>query len=212
VVFLQDHDQVGNRATGDRVTGLVSRGLLHVAAGLVLTAPFTPMLFMGEEWGADTPFQYFTDHTDPFFADAVSRGRRSEFAAHGWAAADVPDPQEAATFLRSKLDWSQPGRDPYAQTLAWYQQLIALRKSRPEITDPRLDLVRADYDEDARWLVVHRGCLQIAANMGKEAARITVGPGRLLAASNEGARVAGDEVVLPPESFAVVDITSPPKL
>jgi maltooligosyltrehalose trehalohydrolase len=215
VGFLQDHDQVGNRAVGDRFTSLVSRDMLHVAAGLVLTAPFTPMLFMGEEWGADTPFQYFTDHTDPFFASAVSEGRRGEFAAHGWAATDVPDPQDPETFRRSKLDWSQPAREPYATTLAWYRRLIALRKARPEITDPRLDQVRVDYDEDARWLLVHRGNLRIAANLaspahGTAAARIPLGAGhvlsgRVLAASCQGISVTGEGAFLPPESFAVID-------
>jgi maltooligosyltrehalose trehalohydrolase len=210
VCFLQDHDQVGNRAVGDRITGLLSRDMLHVAAGLVLTAPFTPMLFMGEEWGADTPFQFFTDHTDPFFAEAVSTGRRGEFAAHGWAEGDVPDPQDPQTFHRSKLDWSQPSRAPYAGTLEWYRQLIALRKARPEITDPRLDRVRVDYDEDARWLLVHRGPLRIAANLGKASARIPAGPGGVLAASSQDISVAGDEALLPPESFAVIDMAGSP--
>ena len=106
------------------------------------------MLFMGEEWGADTPWQFFTDHTDPFFAEAVSNGRRSEFAAHGWGFADVPDPQDKETFLRSKLDWTQPGREPYRSLLGWYRSLLALRRSRPELTDPRLDQVRVEFDED----------------------------------------------------------------
>jgi maltooligosyltrehalose trehalohydrolase len=213
VCFLQDHDQVGNRAVGDRITTSLSRDLLHVAAGLVLTAPFTPMLFMGEEWGADTPFQYFTDHTDPLFASAVSAGRRDEFAAHGWAAADVPDPQDPATFRRSKLDWSQPGRAPYAQTLDWYQRLIALRKSRPEITDPRLDRVRVDFEEDARWLLVHRGALRIAANLGNAPVRIPLcgtGSTTILAASSPdisattGSGTMPSAAFLPPESFTVI--------
>ncbi len=143
VVFAQDHDQVGNRAMGDRLPATLAGhphrdGLLRIAAGLVLTAPFTPMLFMGEEWGADTPWQFFTDHTDPFFAEAVSNGRRSEFARHGWEFAAVPDPQDKETFLRSKLDWSQPAGEPYRSLLGWYRSLLALRRSRPELTDPRL--------------------------------------------------------------------------
>jgi maltooligosyltrehalose trehalohydrolase len=92
----------------------------------------------------------------------------------------VPDPQDPGTFRRSRLDWSQPERDPYAPTLAWYRRLIALRKARPEITDPRLDQVRVDYDEDARWLLVHRGNLRIAAHLdgpaqGGTAVRLPVG-------------------------------------
>jgi maltooligosyltrehalose trehalohydrolase len=208
VGFLQDHDQVGNRATGDRISAAISRDMLKVAAGLVLTAPFTPMLFMGEEWGADTPFQFFTDHTDPFFASATSDGRRAEFAEHGWAAQDVPDPQDPQTFRRSKLDWSQPGQPPYAQTLEWYRQLIALRAARPEITDPRLDGVRVDYDEDARWLLVHRGPLAIAANIGPALARIPLGTASaatvILTSKPEVSAMPG-EAFLPPESFAVID-------
>lgn len=172
VVFSQDHDQVGNRATGDRLPAILAGSplrdqLLRVAAGLVILSPYTPMLFMGEEWGADTPWQYFTDHTDPFFASAASEGRRSEFAAHGWAFEAVPDPQDPATFPRSKLDWSQPSREPHASLLKWYRELLALRRSRPELTDPRLSLVRAEYDEAARWLLVHRGALRIAVNLGE---------------------------------------------
>ncbi len=122
VVFIQDHDQVGNRAVGDRLPATLADhpnrdGLLRIASGLLLTAPFTPMLFMGEEWGADTPWQFFTDHTDPGLAEAVSEGRRSEFGGHGWGGADVPDPQDKETFLRSKLDWDQPGSEPYRSLL-----------------------------------------------------------------------------------------------
>src|SRR4051812_9089028 len=106
VASLQTHDQVGNRATGERLSALVSPGLLACGAALLLTSPWTPMLFMGEEWGAGTPWQFFTDHTDPALAEAVRQGRRSEFGAHGWAASEVPDPEDPETFRRSKLDWS----------------------------------------------------------------------------------------------------------
>ena len=194
--YLQDHDQVGNRATGDRMPAEAAR----LAAGLVLTSPFTPMLFMGEEWGADTPWQYFTDHIDPGLAQAVAEGRRREFATHGWAAADVPDPQDEATFLRSKLDWSQPGREPYADMLAWYRELIALRRARPELTDPWLDQVSVDYDEQARWLVAHRGRLRIAVNLGHEPARLPLPPDAVVVTAS----CAGlTPPTMPPRSFAV---------
>jgi maltooligosyltrehalose trehalohydrolase len=194
--YLQDHDQVGNRATGDRMPAEAAR----VAAGLVLTSPFTPMLFMGEEWGADTPWQYFTDHIDPGLAKAVAEGRRQEFAAHGWHAADVPDPQDEATFLRSKLDWSQPGREPYSSMLAWYRELIALRQAWPELTDPRLDRIQVDYDEQARWLVARRGRLHIAVNLGREPARLPLPPDAIvITASCAGITPA----TMPSGSFAV---------
>jgi maltooligosyltrehalose trehalohydrolase len=210
VGFIQDHDQVGNRATGDRLPATLSghpqrEGLLRVASGLLLTAPFTPMLFMGEEWGADTPWQFFTDHTDPFLAEAVSNGRRSEFAAHGWGFTDVPDPQDKETFLRSKLDWSQPGADPYRSLLDWYRSLIALRRRRPELTDPRLDQVRVTFDEDARWLLVHRGALLIAANLGDGTVEIPVASGVVLLGSEPGIYVAPGTVTLPAASIAVTE-------
>jgi maltooligosyltrehalose trehalohydrolase len=127
------------------------------------------MLFMGEEWGADTPWQYFTNHEEAWLATAVRDGRRSEFAAYGWDVADVPDPEDPQTFIRSKLDWSQLAGEQHAGLLAWYRELIALRRARPELTDPRLDRVSVSYDEDARWLVVARGRLLIVAR-GRAAA------------------------------------------
>ena len=203
--YLQDHDQVGNRAVGDRISAHLPASLVKVGAGLVLTAPFTPMLFMGEEWAAATPWQYFTDHTDPALAAAVAEGRRAEFAAHGWGA-DVPDPQDEATFLRSKLDWSELDKPAHQEILAWYTDLIALRRAWPELTDPRLYRVQADYDERGRWLVVTRGRLSIAANLGREAQLLPLErPGSaVLAASAPGVRLDGAGATLPAASFAVI--------
>lgn len=216
VVFLQDHDQVGNRATGDRMPVTLAahphgEGLLRVASGLVLTAPFTPMLFMGEEWGADTPWQYFTDHTDPELAKAVSAGRKSEFAQHGWGAVNVPDPQDRQTFTDSKLDWDQPRREPFNSMLGWYRTLLALRRSRPELTAPSLGQVHVDFDEDARWLVVHRGPLRIAANLGATDVRVPlgqVGTGKpvTLITSEPGISAGQNAVTMPPATFAVIDL------
>jgi malto-oligosyltrehalose trehalohydrolase len=205
--YLQNHDQIGNRATGDRIAASQPASLLKVAAGLVLTAPYTPMLFMGEEWGADTPWQYFTNHIDPGLGRAVAQGRREEFAAFGWAAGDIPNPEDEATFLRSKLDWSQPGRDGHREILAWYRELIALRRARPELTDPRLDRVQARYDEDDRWLVVHRRRLRIAASLGSSRCRLPLG-GRgaaILAASCPTVALDGDTVAMPAQAFAVIE-------
>lgn len=179
VGYSQTHDQVGNRAQGDRLAAHLSPGLLACAATLTLTAPFTPMLFMGEEWAAGTPWQFFTDHTDPELAEAVRRGRRREFAAHGWAEEDVPDPQDPATRERSCLDWSEPEREPHARVLAWYRRLIALRRAQPDLTDPDLADTKVAYDEDARWLAFRRGDVRVAVNLGKEPARIPLGTGRV---------------------------------
>ncbi|MER5431453.1 malto-oligosyltrehalose trehalohydrolase [Streptomyces sp. NPDC002588] len=174
--YSQTHDQVGNRAQGDRLAATLSPGLVACAAALTLTAPFTPMLFMGEEWAAGTPWQYFTDHTDPELAEAVRRGRRREFAAHGWAEEDVPDPQDPATRERSCLDWSEPEREPHARVLAWYRALIALRHDRPDLTDPDLADIKVAHDPGARWLAFRRGDVRVAVNLGEEPAAIPLGP------------------------------------
>ncbi|MFJ8476319.1 malto-oligosyltrehalose trehalohydrolase [Kitasatospora sp. NPDC094011] len=199
--YLQTHDQVGNRALGDRISTSLPPGRLACGAALVLTSPFTPMLFMGEEWGAATPWQYFTDHTDPELAEAVRRGRRREFAEHGWTAEAVPDPQEPATLLRSVLDWTEPRRAPHSELLDWYRTLILLRRTRPELADPDLGAVRVVYDEAAGWLVVHRGPYRVAVNLGPgEAAVPLAGTGREVVAAFGAAPAAGPGV---PEGGAV---------
>lgn len=176
--YGQTHDQVGNRAQGDRLAALLSPGLLACAATLTLTAPFTPMLFMGEEWAAGTPWQFFTDHTDPELAQAVRRGRRREFAEHGWAEEDVPDPQDPATRDRSCLDWSELDSEPHARVLDWYRRLITLRHDQPDLTDPDLADTKVAYDERERWLAFRRGDVRVAVNLAKEAAAIPLGPRR----------------------------------
>ncbi|MDX6620871.1 MAG: maltooligosyltrehalose trehalohydrolase [Gaiellales bacterium] len=168
VVSLQTHDQVGNRAIGDRLSAGLPPGRLACGAALLLTSAGTPMLFMGEEWGASTPWMYFTDHTDPDIAEAVRQGRREEFGTHGWALDDVPDPQAPETFERSRLDWDEPGCEPHARLLAWYRNLIALRRARPDLRDPRLDRVRVEHDAAARTLIVHRGGHVVVVNLATE--------------------------------------------
>jgi malto-oligosyltrehalose trehalohydrolase len=211
VTYLQNHDQVGNRAAGDRISADLPPDLVKVGAGLVLTGPYTPMLFMGEEWGARTPWQYFTDHIEPWLAEAVAEGRQKEFEGHGWAAADVPNPQDEATFLRSKLDWAERIREPHHGILAWYRELLALRRARPELADPRLVRVAADFDEDARWLLVRRGKLRIAANLGPAPVQLALGqPGvGVLAASSPAVAIQQDRVTLPPAAFAVIETRGP---
>ncbi|NEA97882.1 malto-oligosyltrehalose trehalohydrolase [Streptomyces sp. SID13726] len=205
--YTQTHDQIGNRARGDRLSASLSPGLLACAATLTLTAPFTPMLFMGEEWGAGTPWQFFTDHTDPDLAEAVRRGRRREFAEHGWAEEDVPDPQDPATRDRSCLDWSELGREPHARVLAWYRRLLALRHEQPDLTDPDLADTKVAHDEDQRWLAFRRGDVRVAVNLAKSAAAIPLGPreARVLAAW-EPVRAPGADGVLhvPGESCVVL--------
>ncbi|WP_053758348.1 malto-oligosyltrehalose trehalohydrolase [Streptomyces sp. AS58] len=206
--YSQTHDQVGNRAQGDRLSATLSPGLLACAATVTLTGPFTPMLFMGEEWAAGTPWQFFTDHTDPELAEAVRRGRRREFAAHGWAEEDVPDPQDPATRDRSCLDWSEPGQEPHARVLDWYRRLVALRHEQPDLTDPDLADMKVAHDEEARWLAFRRGDVCVAVNLGKEVAGIPLGtrPARVLAAF-EPVDTPDEEGVLrlPGESCVVLE-------
>jgi maltooligosyltrehalose trehalohydrolase len=205
--YLQDHDQVGNRATGDRITATISPALARVAAALVLTSPFTPMLFMGEEWAASTPWQYFTDHQEAGLAAAVRDGRRREFADHGWAAEDVPDPQDPATFERSRLDWAERSREPHASMLDWYRQLIAVRKAMPELADPRLDRVNVRYDESARWVIVDRGDLRVVANLASSRQSVPLHePVTEIVLASADASSAGAELTLPGESVAIVRV------
>ncbi|MEW2634885.1 malto-oligosyltrehalose trehalohydrolase [Streptomyces sp. NPDC048389] len=204
--YAQTHDQIGNRALGDRLCATLSPGLLACAAMLVLTGPYTPMLFMGEEWGAGTPWQYFTDHTDPDLAEAVRAGRRREFTAHGWSEEQVPDPQDPATRERSCLDRSEREREPHAGLLAWHRELIALRRALPDLSDPDLAAVKVAFDEQARWLAYRRGDLRMAVNLAKEPAEIALGGGgRVAAAWGEVAPPDRDGVLrLPPQSCAVL--------
>jgi maltooligosyltrehalose trehalohydrolase len=197
VVATQNHDQVGNRAAGDRSSALMSQGRLRIAAALLLTAPFVPLLFQGEEWGATRPFQYFTDHSDRELGRAVSVGRRAEFAAFGWE--HVPDPQDPDAFTQSRLDWKEPANG----LLAWYRRLISLRRQLPELTDPRLDRVRTEFDEAAGWLVMRRGQVAVACNLGQEDWTFPA-DAELLAASDAAIARVPDGVVLPPDSVAIL--------
>jgi maltooligosyltrehalose trehalohydrolase len=138
VVCSQNHDQVGNRALGDRPSRVLTPGALAVSAAVVLLGPFTPMLFMGEEWGATTPFQYFSDHEEPELAAAISRGRAAEFGGHGWVelyGADVvvPDPQALSTFEASRLDWDEASSEGGARMLELYRGLVGLRRAEPAV-------------------------------------------------------------------------------
>ena len=201
--YTCNHDQIGNRAIGDRPSDYLTPGQLAVKAALVLLSASTPMLFMGEEWGARTPFQFFTSHTDPVVAAATATGRRAEFAQHGWSSEEVPDPQDPATFTRSKLDWTEIGREPHARLLACYRGLLALRASRPEFTDPWLQRVWADYDEAQRWFILRRGRISVVCNLAEDEVVIPV-HGRVLLAWSP-ATESGAGTLISGHSFAVLE-------
>jgi maltooligosyltrehalose trehalohydrolase len=205
VAFLQNHDQIGNRATGDRLSETLSPGLLACGAALLLSGPFTPMLFMGEEWGARTPWQFFSHFPDEALREAVRNGRTAEFGEHGWGDVEVPDPNAESTFTDSKLDWDEPAQEPHATLLRVYRELIALRRVWPELSDPWLDKLDVDFDEDSRTVVLHRGRLRVAVNLGGDAVSIDLHApvGRILLASEE-AEGQDTALALQPEAFAIV--------
>lgn len=171
VVFIQNHDQVGNRAEGERLSQLIDLESIQSAAGVTLLSPFVPLLFMGEEYGETNPFLYFTSHGDPPLGEAVRKGRREEFAAFGWAG-EIPDPQDEATFKRSTLNYAARETEPHRTLWNFYKRLIALRKRfalcglKPQVR----------CDETARTLALEyrtaRGPLGIVFYFGDRAARI----------------------------------------
>nr|WP_124711034.1 malto-oligosyltrehalose trehalohydrolase [Gordonia insulae] len=157
LAYTCNHDQIGNRAVGDRPSANLTGGQLAIKAALVLLSPFTPMLFMGEEWAADTPFAFFTSHPEPELGEAVRTGRRGEFAEHGWDAAEVPDPQDPATFTSSRLDWTELDEPTHRRMLAFYRDLIALRRTEDEFRHNDFASVGTAFDEDAGWFTMYRG-------------------------------------------------------
>lgn len=220
VSCVQNHDQVGNRARGDRFGESLDEARLVQAAVLLLCSPFTPMLFMGEEWGADTPFPFFASHPDPELARAVSEGRIREFSRMGWDPELVPDPQEPQTFRDSVLDWGQAGSARGRRVLAAYRELIALRRSTPALGSPWLAEVRCAWTgADGRpapgsdpgatpgvfsfW----RGPVQISLNLSdepRELPALVPDSPRLAFAGPGGAQLDDAQLRLPPRGAAVL--------
>jgi len=164
--YIQNHDQIGNRAIGDRITESAGFDRAKIAAAFVLLAPFVPMLFQGEEWAASSPFQYFADHDDPELARLVSDGRKKEFAAFGWDPASIPDPESRETFERSKLCWDEVDKERHAEMLEWYRDLIHLRKSTPDLNESKPGRAQVCWDQEGKSIVMERGCIQLVCNLG----------------------------------------------
>jgi maltooligosyltrehalose trehalohydrolase len=189
VVCSQNHDQVGNRALGDRLP----RRVRPLAAFCTLLSPFTPLLFMGEEWGENAPFQFFTDHIDKRIARATREGRRKEFAEFAaFAGEEVPDPQSPETFERSKLTRREDKR-----LAALYRELLALRRQLPRI-EPEIA-----HDEDRRWLRVRRGPFELAMNFAGRRREVPIAGNEIVLTTHE-ATLRGGHVVLPARAGAVV--------
>jgi len=210
VGYAQNHDQVGNRARGERSSALMSRAGLHVAAALVCCAPFVPMLFEGEEWGATTPFLYFTDHTDPELGRAVTEGRRREFAAFGWPPDDIPDPQAEGTWLASRLRWDERHEADHAELLGWYRDLLRLRREDADLTDARGDRLEVTADAEACTLVLRRGAVVLALHAAAGSARTDV-PSRaqpVLVWPHGGVRVTDGCAIFDGEGVAVLRVVA----
>jgi maltooligosyltrehalose trehalohydrolase len=203
VVCSQNHDQIGNRARGDRLTEHLDNDQLACAALLTLCGPFTPMLFMGEEWAASTPFQFFTSHPEPELGKVTAEGRIKEFERMGWDPAVVPDPQDPATFERSKLDWSELGSGRHAVLLETYRRLAGLRRILPELTDPAFGDLHAEADEQSRVFTLRRSSLVLVLNLGQAPATVDA-RGELLFTTPAAATVTDDGLLLPAHAGALV--------
>jgi maltooligosyltrehalose trehalohydrolase len=155
VVCTQNHDQVGNRMLGDRLTALVSFDALKLGAAAMLLSPYIPMLFMGEEYAEEAPFQYFVSHTDKALVEAVRKGRREEFKAFAWLG-EAPDPQSEETFRRSTLNWNLHTEGKHNVMWEWYKELIRLRKTHAALHNPdkkrlRVDVINEQIIALQRW-------------------------------------------------------------
>jgi maltooligosyltrehalose trehalohydrolase len=206
--YIQDHDQVGNRAVGDRLSHIVSAGRVKIAAAIVLTSPFVPMLFQGEEWSASSPFQYFADHTDPELACAVSKGRTHEFTAFGWDPSSVPDPENPATFDNSKLKWDETRQSDHAEILEWYRALIHLRRRTPSLNEGCPGNTRVTYAEHEKWLRMQRGNIAVICNLGEEHRFPLPAAARTLLASQIISQADHDAITLPQDSVVILETPS----
>ncbi|WP_187264108.1 malto-oligosyltrehalose trehalohydrolase [Pontibacter beigongshangensis] len=157
VVCAQNHDQVGNRMLGERLTQLVSFEKLKLVAGLILLSPYTPMLFMGEEYGETNPFLYFVSHTDEQLVELVRKGRREEFSAFAWKG-EAPDPQALETFQKSKLQHSYTQNEQQRKLREFYKNLIGIRKTAPAFSNLEKQNLSASYDDTTQVLhLIHTG-------------------------------------------------------
>jgi maltooligosyltrehalose trehalohydrolase len=204
--FIQNHDQVGNRAIGDRFVQMVGHHRAKIASALVLLAPFVPLIFQGEEWAASSPFLYFASHEDPELAKQVAEGRRREFAAFGWDPASIPDPGKTETFLRSKLPWAEMSKVPHAEFLAWYRNLIRIRRSAPCLNNGEPGNAIVTFSEDQRWFCMQRGSILVSFNLATGEQTLAVDSGcALILSSRPDIRLNDRSLTLPPDSVAILE-------
>jgi maltooligosyltrehalose trehalohydrolase len=205
VTFSQDHDQIGNRAVGDRLTATLDYGQLAIAAVLTVTGPYTPMLFMGEEWGATTPWQFFTSHPEPELGKATAEGRITEFEKMGWDPDVVPDPQDPESFHRSKLNWDESTDGNHARLLRLYRELGALRRTVPDLTNPQFGVLDATYSDELRWFRLDRGRLTTLINFGDDSLVLPLlGATSVVVATDDAVEVSDGQASLPAHSAVIV--------
>jgi maltooligosyltrehalose trehalohydrolase len=200
VVSAQNHDQIGNRAQGERLSMMLGVPELKSIAALTLLSPFVPLLFQGEEWGAKTPFLYFTDHENAELGRLVAEGRSKEFSSFSWQGA-VPNPQEVETFTRSKLDWSELSKPPHDELLEWYRQLIQLRHGKMASSSMARGTMgrgkaAVKFNADAAWLTFIHGALLCVFNFALTAQRVRMPSGEwdLVLRSDRPGAESADEV------------------
>jgi len=207
VVCSDNHDQIGNRAKGERLSSKITPAQQAIAAMLTLLSPFTPMIFMGEEWGAETPWRFFTSHPEPELAEMVRAGRLEEFAQMEWDTSNVPDPQDPRTFEVSRLDWSELERPGHAELLALTRRLISIRRTYPDFTNPSFDEGRALSNDEAGWLLLERGDMIMVVNFRDRPTEVVVGRAVDPVITIGQVDVAGDVVRLGPQSAMAADAT-----
>jgi maltooligosyltrehalose trehalohydrolase len=204
--FIQNHDQVGNRATGDRLEHIIGVARTKIALGIVLTAPFVPMLFQGEEFAASTPFLYFADHEDPEMAKLVAEGRKKEFAAFGWDESQIPNPEAMSTFTNSRLKWEEVDEGKHKDIFEWTARLIHIRRNSISLNDGDRGHVQVSFSEKDRWLRMDRNLVTIVANLGQGPSQFKVGSEyeMLLASSAEFTPLEDGMLTVPPDGFVIV--------
>jgi maltooligosyltrehalose trehalohydrolase len=202
--FDQNHDQVGNRALGERLEHLIGFDAAKVSIGILLMSPYIPMLFMGEEWAASSPFLYFADHEDEEMRRKVAKGRKEEFAAFGFDK-EVPNPEERETYEASKLKWDELDGGRHAGMFSWVKALIKLRRSHVCFNDGDMHHLQVWSDDQKQTLVMCRDEARILINFGGQPSNFTILEGETLAlVTREGLAVYNNQLDLPPMTMAVL--------